>query len=370
MSSSPTVQLDAGALDALGMSVATAPLSSTNTRAGSIYEPTTWAAAAPVWFHPAGPVLMLAARRWSAAVPAGGTPGSYSTVTEDTVPSWAAISALTGQRSAVPGQPVNLPMNTVATGVTLAGAASRPPGILFVLSTATVAGTATAVLQRFNVGLNGSVVLAFEEVLPTPNGVVFGAGLQFDGQSLIVYGTDSSHQVYKMTKPFGQVGINSVRTVTATKYIAGDTVGSPRGWQYFTGTGYAADPAGLSPMTVTTNTTVLTTHGPMSFGSFRNQTFMTTVNLSGTTYSGQFWRSRSGLPFESISAPVALGDSGAGTSLGGGIYLQPQLAPNPLAAPMTSPGVLAGIPYVTWTKLTAGSGHVLDVVWGILAVTA
>jgi hypothetical protein len=179
--------------------------------------------------------------------------------------------------------------------------------------------------------------------------------LQFDGQSLIVYGTDASHQVYKMSKPWGQLGFNSMRTVAVVKYTASDAVGVPKGWQYYTGTGYSSDATELSPLLVTSDATVLTTHGPMSFGSFRNQTFMTTVNLSGSTYSGQFWRSRSGMAFESISAPVALGSSSSGSYLSGGIYLQPQLAPNP---------------YCSWSKLAAGSGHVLDVIWGILAVTS
>jgi hypothetical protein len=370
MSSSPTTQLDSAALDTLGLSVATSPAVSTDTRRGSIYDPTTWAAAAPVWFHPVtGQALMLATRRWSAGTFDAAIAGSYTAFTEDTAPSWAMISAFTGQRSAVPGQPVNLPMHTTGSDVSLIGAVSIPPGLLFVLSAATVGGIDTAVLQRYQLGINGSVALSLEEVLPTTSEVTFTAGLQFDGQSLIVYGTDSSHQVYKMSKPFGQVGLNTLRSVPVTKYTASDAIGIPRGWRYYTGTGYSLDPAEISPL-LTSEASVLTTRGPMSFGVFRNQNFMTTVNLSGTTYSGQFWRSRSGMAFEPISAPVALGDSSAGTYLGGGIYLQPQLAPNPAVAPMTTAGVFSGILYVSWKKLSAGSGHVLDVAWGILAVTA
>jgi hypothetical protein len=352
----------------MGMSVATSPQSSSDPRAGTIYDPVTWAAAAPVWFHPiSGATLMLSARRWHNATPLAGTPSAYSAFTEDTTPSWALVGALTGARNAVPGNMVNLPMNTVATGVALVGAVSRPPNLLFTLTAATVGGVSTAVLQRFHLGANGSVAIAAEDVLPTPTGITFTAGIQFAGDNLVVYGTDASHHVYKVTKPWGQVGANRLTTPTTRKYTDTDAVAKPLGWQYYTGTGYSTDVTEIAPVTLADGST-LTTHGPITFGSYRDQLFMSTVALSGTTYSGQFWRSRSGMPFAPWGSPVALGDSSSGTNLGSGIYLQPQLAPNPAAAPMLAEGVISGIPYLSWTKTAPSGGHILDVVWGILAI--
>lgn len=371
MSSAPTVQLDPTALDMMGMSVATSPPSVTIARSGTFYDPVTWAAAAPVWFHPvADQALMIATQRWFDATAAGGTPGAYSAVTIDTVPSWALVTANSGYRNAVPGQTVNLPMNTVATSVSVVGAVSRPPNLLFVLNTATVAGVPTAVLQRFHLGTNGSVTIASEDVLPAVGGVVFNAGIQYATPNLVIYGTDAAHQVYKVTKPWGQVGFNKTSQVFVQPRTANDAIGSPQGWQYYTGTGFSLDPTELAPITAADGT-VLTSRGPMSFGDSRNQTFMTTVTLSGSTYSGQIWRSRSGQPFAPLGAPAALGSSSDGSYLGGGIYLQPQLAPNPAAAAMTADGVISGIPYLTWTRTSpAGGGHVLDVQWEILPISA
>ena len=371
MVTSPAVQLDTNSLDTVGLSVATSPPSASDARQGSAYNTDTFAAAAPVWLHPLynGNWLMISGMRWYNATPVGGTPGSYSAYSIDTTPTWVEVASLAGYSMTPPGQFFSIPMNTTATDVTLVGGASRPNNILFLLNAATVAGQSTAVLQRFNLDINRSIAIAVEEVLPFTDEVSFTAGIQMESAAMVVYGTDASHQVYKITKPWAQVGFNKVLTPQIPKYTVPDVIGTPQGWQYFTGTGYTASPTGLAPL-VAADGSVITTHGPLSFATWRNQTFMTTVNLSGTVYTGQVWRSRSGQPFAPYGDPIALGDSGAGDYLGGGVALMGQLTANPAAAVLSDPGVVAGIPYVAPVRTASGGGHILDTQWNILPVTA
>lgn len=371
MGTSPAVQVDPSSIDTLGVSVATSPASASNSRLGSAYNPTTLAGLGPVWVHPtySGRVLVVSARRWYAGTPLGGTPGAYSAHSTDMAPSWVLLDGPTGHTLSVPGQTLEVPMLTSASGVALVGAASRPPALLFLLSSATVAGVATAVLQRFSLGLNGSVALVAEDVLPVSGTVVFNKGLQYDGPNLVVYGTDSSHRLYKVTKPWGHVGVDKATTVPIVKYSNSTTQGTPLGWQYYTGTGYSADVAELAPLLTSTGA-AWTTQGPMSFGWWRNLRFATTVVLTGSTYTGQVWISRSGQPWVPLAAPiVALGSSADGSYIGAGIQLQQQLAPNPAATAMTAAGVKAGIPYVSWSKVAASTGFILDTLWSILPVT-
>jgi hypothetical protein len=366
VATSPLLQIDSSTVDAAGVSVVTATPSSTNVRQGVIYDSSVMAAAAPIWFHPLsipGQFLMINARRWSAATPGGG-PGVYSAYTEDLTPTWRLLDVAGGHATNPVGQPMAIPLNTVATNVAVVAAASRPPNILFLLYSATVNGTAAAILQRLHVNTTGSVTIANEEVLPGVEGVVFNRGLQYDTPNLVVYGTDANHKVYRITKLWAHVGINSVRTVVPNKYTTPSAVGAPTGWQYYTGTGYSSDPTELAPVTVYGGYP-LTTYGPMSFAQYRNQVLMTTVALNGTTYTGQRWAIRSGLPAVALGSPIALGSSADGSYLGGGVQLMSQLAPNPVATGMTDSGVVSGIPYLTTQRTSPAGGHSLNVVWNL-----
>jgi hypothetical protein len=395
MSTSPVTQIDPSSVDTVGLSVAIATPTSSNPRYGLAYDPVIWAAAAPIWCHQlfGGSWLVCCAQRWYATTPDGGTPGAYATHSTDTLPSWMVVQTPTGQRSAVPGQPVDIPMTTVATNQLLVAGASVPPNLLFLLSSATVAGTSTAVLQRFHVSINGAVALAAEDTLPvayfwqkstdhsitittsasappvTPPGaytwtlantVVFNKGLQISGNNLMVYGTDSEHRVYKVTKPWGQVGVNKTITVTIIKNTEPNLI-TPQGWQYFTGTGYSPTATDLAPMTVAGGAP-LTTIAPLSFGSFSNQVLMASVGTGGA----QFWTSKSGMPFTPTGALVALP---SGTPIGG-VQLQNNLAPNPADAVMTAPGVISGVPYVVSASDSISGGATLNTDWNILAVTS
>lgn len=370
MSSSPVVQLDPTSVDLAGVSVATATPTLEHPRWGSAYNLVNFAAAVPVWFHPmpGGDFLMINARRWYGATTVSTTPGVYSDYSEDVAPSWRQLTLPTGFSSTPNGQPDAIPFNVAVTSPTVIAGVSRPPALLFLLHSGTVAQQSAAILQRFHLGINGSIALAQEEVVPTVNGVVFNQGLQYDSPNLVLYGTDNTHQVYKVTKPWGRVGFNRQLGVQTTKISVPNAVGSQLGWQYYTGTGYSADPTELAPIAVAGGDHLIS-YGPLSFGTLRNQTLMTTVGQSGSTYTAQVWRSLSGRPYSPYGSPITLGSSSDDSYLGVGLPLQAQLAANPTAAVLGGAGVLSGIPYALPTFTAPTGGHSLDVSWNILPVT-
>ena len=347
MATTAPPQLDPTSVDTAGLSVATAARS-INPRTGTIYDTVTLAAAAPIWFHPlaTGMHLMINSQIWTAATPVGGTPGAYSAYTPVTTPTWVIVNGLTGSRSAVPGQPLTVPMRTSVSSATLTAACSRPPEYLFLLNSVVISGQPQAVLQHIYISPTGSVALQGEEVLPTVPGVggpsdlvVFSQGLQYATPNLNVYGTDSAGRVYRITKSWGLVGTKT--------------------WSYYTGSGLSADPLNLRPIPG------LHTSGPMSFASTRNISLLTTVASSSGAYSAQPYTSTAGRPWVPLGAPIPLGST---DYLGGGLQLQPQLAPNTSLATMT-PSVTAGIPYVVTTTSVVDGNSTLRNTWDLLTLT-
>jgi hypothetical protein len=159
--------VDPAALDVAGISVLTAPRNPDSPRSGAIYDPLTWAAAAPVWVHPMvdGRFLVITRMRWHAAVPDSVNLGAYSAYSEDTSPCWMIVEP-TGRRSIVPNAPVQLPLTTKVDSAQTVGGASRPPNYLYLLHDVVIGGNPSAVLQHFHLNPNGAVTLAGEEVLP------------------------------------------------------------------------------------------------------------------------------------------------------------------------------------------------------------
>lgn len=368
MSTTAPTQVDSDSIDVTGVSVATSTPNVANPRLGRIYDPAVFAAAAPVWFHPVhdGSYLMVSARRWFSGTPVGGNPGVYSAHSEDLAPSWTLLDGPSGHRFAVPGFGVDIPITTTTDAPpTLVAAASRAPDYLYLLHSALINTVEVAILQRIRVAISGAVTVAAEEVLPSVTAgadtVVFDAGLQYDTPYLHLYGTDTTGAVYRMRKSWAAVGSNrssSRFTITSGSKVAG----LESTWQYFHGTGFSTDPTEVAPLPT------ITTAGPMSFSAYRTGVLITTVNKSGSTYSGIGWLTRAGKPMTRVGPTVALGSSSDGSYLGGGIQLQPQLGANPAAAAMTA-GVGAGIPYVVWTKATPSGNATLNTTWNIWPIT-
>lgn len=365
MTTTPTAQLDPTSVDSAGISIATALSSATNPRLGAAYDNLTWAASVPIWVHQlfSGNWLIASAQRWYGATPQGGHPGVWSAYSTDPTPGWFMIDGLTGARNPVPGQPIGIPTNTGATNRTLVAGASLPPNYLFLLHRATMNGSTVAVLQRFNVGINGAVTLAAEEILPSTNGVVFDKGLALSPQNtnILVFGTDGANKVYKIAKPQGQVGANKTTTRQIIKYTE-TTTSLPSGWTYFSGTGYTQNPASLGPIQAANGP--LTTAGPLSFGAFRNQVLMASLVYGAGQYGAQFWTSRSGQPFTPLGAPVALG----AVSPVGGVQLMNNLAPNPASSVLSTLGVASAIPYAYSIPTSESPGTALVTAWDLLAV--
>jgi hypothetical protein len=365
MASTVTSQVPTGSLDTAGVSISTATPTGSNVRAGTIYNPSLLAAASPIWFHPMfdGRYLMINSRTWTAATPAGGI-GYYSAYTESLLPSWVIVDGPSGATAQVPNFPV-IPFKSSPSAATVTAAASRPPGYLFLLHTATISSQSQAILQHMNIATNGAVTIAQEEILPTAtidsSTILFDRGIQFADPYMIVYGTDSDGTVYTIRKPWAKIGVNSQLNPSPQNH--GGVGATEVAWSYYTGTGYSPDSTQLVPLTTVLGTS-LTTKGLMSIATVRNQLIMTTVGVSGTTYSAQAWYSKSGRPITALGSSIALGSSSSGTYLGGGLQLQPQLS----AATVPS-GALTAIPYVISEKLTTGGNHSLSNTWGTLPVS-
>lgn len=359
MSTTATAQVDATSLDTSGISLSTAPASS-NPRTGTAFNTLLFAAAQPVWFHPLhdGRFLMINSRVWSSATPIGGTPGAFSAYTEWGYPTWAIVDGPTGA-TVNAGNPV--PMNTSSSGTVVVGGASRAQDSLWLLSS--INGGTAGIVQRFSCSPNGSVAVTHEDLVPNGSGVVFDEGIQYDSPFLIVHGTDSSGHIYRARKPYAKVGTNKVGRSNLQTHAG--IVGTQVGWEYYTGSGYSADPTEMAPVLATGGATWVT-KGPMSFASYRNTDYATTVAVSGGTYTGQIWTSTQGRPWTPVGSPLALGASSDSSYLGGTVQFMGNLSANPAAAQMVN--AVAGIPFVTSVRTAAGGGHILDSVWDICAI--
>lgn len=338
MATTPLATVPATAIDTTGITSATSAPSASDPRVGTAYN-TALPAATPIWFHPCkdGSQLMINSRAWSAATQVGTTPGIYSTFTETTLPTWAFIKG--GLSVPVPG-----PIDFKTSGLSaqrVTAACSRAPELLWLLHTATLATQRVAVMQHWDVNTNGSLSRMGEEVLPSTATVIFDKGIEYATPYLNVYGTDSSGNLYRIRKGWARIGYNQTNP---TKTI------SPRAqvWEYYSGTGWSEDPTTLAPVQAG-----LTSAGPVSFSYYRNQIIMATVTKTGTVYAGQFWAQKSGMTWNPVGTPIALGDSSDGTYLGGTVQFINQLGADPTAL---ATGVNAGLLYVS-AQLVSASGH-------------
>jgi hypothetical protein len=307
---------------------------------------------------PSGQHLIINAQRWYSATPVGGDPGSFSAYSADPTPSWYVLDGPSGARSAVPNDPIDIPMITGvdAGSARITAAASRPPGYLYLLTSATISSSPVTVLQFLLISPNGAVSIQAEELLPTPGSVTFNRGLQYDTPYLYVYGSDSAGHVYRMRKLWAKVGFNKQLTVPLVPQQGFGIVGNQVGWEYFTGSGYDADPSKIGIISG------LTTVGPMSFASLRNKWLMSTVTASGSTRSAQLYTMVAGRPVRPVGTPLALGSTSTGSYLGLGAQLQPQLTADPTNFPT---GSTAGVPYVISTRTGTSGDYSLRNVWNI-----
>lgn len=345
MATSPATLVPSTGLDIAGLSVITAAPTSA-ARAGSIYSPNALAAAQPVWFHQMkdGSYLMPMTRHWTSATPTT-TAGLYSAFTESRVPSWTRIAGTANV--AMPGAGV-IPFRTTVTNPILVGAASYPPTIMWLLHRSDQG----AVVQRIEIAPTGSAVNAGEEIVPQTESVVFDLGIQLiKSRFLYLYGADSDAKLYRIRKAWHRIGYNAVDPTKVR-------VGQASQWEYYTGSSWSSDPTAIAPIQAG-----LTSAGPLSFAVWGPMTVMSTVSAASTTRTGRIWTQRHGGAWVDSGTAVSLGDTSAGTNLGGGIQLQQQVAAN------SAGGSSAVIPYLTSQKTTSGSDHSLINTWGVFTMS-
>lgn len=377
MASAPLVQIPDTVVDAVGLSLSTSPRLPTDPRQGSAYDNTTIAAAVPIHFHHMSAsalggdnFMMLSSQRWYAGTPLSTDPGYLSSFTVDDDPNWVMINAATGIVSTV-NSGTEIPMSTPADSRILVAAASRGTDMLYTLTEVTQGDDDLAVVQHWN---NNTVIntlhaIGEETVPPAVNGpddIVFTAGLHYSAATdpyMHLFGTGSSSgAVYMARKPWasiGQIGI-------PTRPLIVD-------WEFFTGTGWLADPTSARPVQTDTGATMLSA-GPMSFanlalprrtsGKTLSYALAATTVLSGSTVTAQVYSSLSGRPWSALGAPIALGTVGS-TYLGGTLQLQSGLGANPA---LVDSGSSAAVPYVISYKETLSGAHRINTAWGLIQI--
>ena len=197
MATEATPQVLDTSVDALGLSIVTSTRTASNPRFGAIYNPSTLAAAIPVWFHPLpdGRYVALFAETWSSATQSTtGGPQSYSAKNVSTNPHWAVVDPITGAAGPVTA----IPANQFAAR-TLVAACSQNDYLFLIHN--------DGLLQHHRVQANGAVVLEAEEFVPTRDGVTLTTGCYTDGNWLVLIGSDPMKRVYRARKNWARVGI-------------------------------------------------------------------------------------------------------------------------------------------------------------------
>lgn len=445
-----TPQVSADAIDTTGLSVVTSPRRIGDQRYGVAYNNDQLAAAVPVHFHPldANRYLMLFNRRWSQATSSPQTPGAYSSYTEDTTPGWAQIAVPSGNLSPVgTAGDYTIPIQHDYDELTLVDAVSRTTEYLYMLfsgstklaytapttgasgasgasgeegatgATGTPAATGpvtvtTGVIAHW---WNNPTTKAFTALAqePVPSGaacpenftalawnalsveermsqgltVVFDKGLQFQSPHIVVYGTDSLNRLYAARKPWARIGNNiAAKPYSSSTFGAlGATAEDPR-WTYFTGTGWSLDYTELKPMTDHRNEPI-TSAGPVSVATYRDQTFLSTVaqeitpetpgtwepdptGASGdygsyipgatgeTKWVAQVYAQRKGRAF-APAGQVPLGSTNDNSYLQETLRFQAEVPPNADLPEMQAGN--AALPYVISTRTTLADTNALTV---------
>lgn len=218
MATEATVQVIPTSADVAGMSVVTASRNQNTNRAGLIYNLSTLAAAAPVWFHPmpgGEAFLTLFAKRITNATLADRVSPRgvllYGDGTFATDPTWAVISTATGSMDNFTTIPSEQP------GIRSLVSAFSRGDYLFTLNRYQTSADAQiqSLLQVFRVGSDQGITLLGEEIVP----LAFRLGLYVDRRYLWVFGA-SGGNLGLIRKNWAKIGISPDAATTS-------------GWQYW-----------------------------------------------------------------------------------------------------------------------------------------
>lgn len=335
MATEATEQILSTSVDTAGVSTVTATRTVANPRNGTIYNPTTLAAAPPVWFHRLqqdGRYLALFKNRWTAATGVYHSgPQMFSAHTADPVPVRAYIAPTTG---AIDGP---YPMTSYLTGALRLNAAVSHGDYLFTLGTL----DGVAWVQHWRISDRGVLSLVGEEAVP----LGYDLGLYADRNYLQIFGADEDGHLARVRKNWGRIGNN---------------VDPQMQWEYEGLKGWLTD-AGLHTSMVPN----LPADGPCSVAKFRDRLYVAATEHSSGAYAAEVYTQRvvDQTWTRLGDTVIPLGDDA--DYLGGSAYLQPQLVGNKDLLPV---GASTGIPYVTSVRVVVGSDQAILTEWDLLTV--
>lgn len=267
MATETTLQVSESSEDVAGISVVTASRNKNTPRSGVIYNPTTLAAAVPVWFHPLqdGGHLAVFSRLLTGATLASRTAPDgtllYSTAAVDAVPRWAVIASRTGSLSDLRAVPSEQPGTR-----TLRAAFSRGE-YLFLLSeyrTSPDAPEVQSLLQNFRITAQQGIELIGEETVP----LALRLGLYVDRRHLWVFGATPTGKLGMARKNWGRIGTSP-------------TAGAVEDWQFWGQGNWTPQPSLIAAL-IDYSGAEIPADGPCSM-SRRRDTFYLAATIS-TTY--------------------------------------------------------------------------------------
>lgn len=376
------------ALDSVGLSVTVAHRRANDSRYGTLYDTATLAAALPVYFHPlkSGEYMVLFSRRWHSATVSASNPSSYTSYTEDTSPGWVKVAVPSGHRTQV-GDGFGIPLSLPHDSATLIDAASTGAVTLFLLFATTTGSQTTGAVASWHYNTTtGSFTPVAEEGIanvatmpPTTTDrawvamtaddrlasgipVSFTGGLQLLNQHMLVIGTDPDNNLYLARKPWARIGVNNISQPVSAYGITQGTAEDPR-WVYWTGTGWSPDWYQIAPLRSDTGE-VITSLAPVSLTSYRNRTWMATVQAEGTQRSARVYSQRGSRAW-SIEGTLPLGED---TGFLDGVRFQPQVAPSTLSTEMAGQTNESALVYLYSTFSSMDGVATLNNTWGLWPV--
>lgn len=339
-------QVPAGSIDRDGLSVVTATSDADVARSGAAYNPATFAAGIPIYFHPLGGSSFLGFfdGYWTAATPVKADAGMYSAHTAVVAPAVAVIDGSSGALSQLPGQSdfALLPAGR------LISVASASRAVYTMAEVDSVTSILVWRLDPTNALVNTKTI-----AVPVSGDTTYNRGLYVNGPYLYLWGSDSTtHDVYTARVLYARLGLDD--------------------WSYQTDTGWTNQPILNDDGTVnqtsaqrSTPVTGLSTQGPMSTVVFQNRTFVTVVLSGGGNYTAAIYTSRNlNDPWVQVKTHVI---APTADWLGNNAMLQPQVTVNNGSVPG---GGVTAIPYVlTWSTEDSGNEGLM-VFWDLLSIPA
>lgn len=332
MATETAMQVLDSAVETAGVSTITATRTPANPRRGTIYNPATFAAAVPIWFHRLqdGRYLAIFKSRWHTATATYDIGPLMFSAHSESGPCYAFIDPTTGT---IEG-PYDWPDLDVINS-----AVSRND---YLFAVGELNGT--PVVQHFIITRFGGLQPQGSEVVP----LGFNLGLFADGHHLYVFGDNGAGRLARIRKNWGRIGINNDPQFQ---------------WEYQGEKGWYTNVDEATPMKSDGNT-YIPAAGPVSVAKHLRWFYLTAVTHSSGSYYAKTYSARDiDQRWRWYGDVAALGLDA--DYLGGGAYLQPQLV---VTSDLLPDGTTTGFPYVISQRVAAGSNRAILTEWNIVSV--